>query len=82
MRGALSLLRAPPGLLLSQQIIGVGINEQFDEHRMHDALPTGRHQVGAARSRADTPPQTGWAVADCLLGWWDGALQQAVQDRD
>ncbi len=32
---------AAPGLLLSQQIIGVGLDEQFHERRMHDAPPPG-----------------------------------------
>jgi hypothetical protein len=27
------------GLLLGQQIIGVGLDEQLHEHWMHDALP-------------------------------------------
>jgi hypothetical protein len=31
--------RAPPGLLRGQQIIGVGLDEQFHEHRVHDASP-------------------------------------------
>ena len=30
---------APPGLLRDQQIILVGLDEQFHEHRVHDALP-------------------------------------------
>jgi hypothetical protein len=31
--------RAPPGLFRGQQIIGVGLDEQFHEHRVHDASP-------------------------------------------
>ena len=32
--------RAPPGFLLGHQIIVVaGVDEQFHEHRVHDALP-------------------------------------------
>jgi len=35
---------APLGLLLGQQIIGVGLEEQLHEHRMHDALPRGERR--------------------------------------
>ena len=36
-----SACAAPLDLLLGQQIIGVGLDEQLHEHRMHDALPRG-----------------------------------------
>jgi hypothetical protein len=35
---------APLGLILGQQVIGVGLDEQFHEHRVHDAPPRGRRR--------------------------------------
>ncbi len=47
---------APPlDLLLSQQIIGVGLDEQLHEHRMHDAPSPGRRRCSLrAMPFADT----------------------------
>jgi hypothetical protein len=39
---------APPDFLLGQQIVGVGVDEQLHEHRMHDVLPPGPAAVPAA----------------------------------
>ena len=48
---------APLDLLLGQQIIGVGLDEQLHEHRMHDAPPPGA--LGGARCMPCPSPSRG-----------------------
>jgi hypothetical protein len=39
-----------PPVLLSRQVIGVGVDEQLSEHRVHDVPP----QAGAGRLNSGT----------------------------
>src|ERR1700747_1524487 len=65
--------RRPP-VLLSRQVLGIGLDEQFCEHRVHDVSPgvggclavlarTGAPEVNAIHRGGMKTPSTTWPMA-------------------
>jgi hypothetical protein len=43
-----------PPVLLSREVIGVGVDEQLFEHRVHDVPPQAGEKAGAGRLNSGT----------------------------